>query len=1474
MLFLAGHAAATCPVGDLSRDCQVDFEDLKVFAEQWLDPNCVGPGCADLDMVDGVNMFDFALLTRHWAKTGVPLVINEFMASNARFLPDPQGEYEDWLELYNGGEEPIDVGGMYLTDDLEQPQMWRIPDDIPYTTTIPAHGYIWIWVDNDVGDYGLHAGFELDAQGEEIGLFDADGATLLDSVEFGKQTADISYGRYPDGSDDWRFLGLPSPRAQNNGAYLGEVEAPKFSHKAGFYTLNPRFDPPLPVTIATDTEGATIYYTIDGAEPGKPSAQFPTSAVYTSPVSVSITTCLRAKAVKAGWKPSAVTTRSYLMNQGLGIRSLPAVSLVGDRSQTFYDPNGIMMYPTMRGMAFERPVSFEYIKPYDSNGFQVDCGIRVHGSDWMRPRYTFCPGPGAWEGNCKYSFRLYFRGMYGESWLKYSLFPFEVDEFKSIVLRGGHNDQVNPFLKDELIRRLYKDMGNVSSGGTMSTLFINGEYRGYYNPCEHMKEEFCQKWYKSDKDWDVMTMNGVRDGDSVAWNSVMNYVRNADLSNSAYYNYVASKVDLAAFADYLILQLWNGNWDWPQNNWAAAAERSDEGKWRFFIWDAEGAMFSDRLYTVYFDRLNTQDNANGWLYRSLKSNKGFRQLFADRIYKHFYNDGALTENNIRKRFFELRNQLLGLISNMDTYVLDTWVPLRFDIFMNACLQEDVFTFVGPKFNINGVYQHGGVISRGDRLGIVDSGNPGIIYYTIDGEDPRQPETQPPDAGTTLVKENATKKVLVPTGPVDNWAGAMPFDDSGWATCSGDPGGVGYDIYDDYNYLFSLNVRDQMSGVNSSCYIRVPFTFYGNAGEFESLTLSVRYDDGFVAYINGIEVERRNYSRATTWNSAADAGNSDGAAVNLEAFNISDHLDTLRVGQNILAIHGLNLSAGNSDFLISAELTASKGGGEGGTVSPSAIQYAGQVTLNNSTEVKARIKNGNEWSALCEAAYAVDAVAENLRITEMMYHPGDVNEPSDPNEEYIELTNTGSETINLNLVRFTRGIDFTFPAVDLVPGGRVVVVEERAAFEGRYGTGVDIAGEYSGKLDNGGERIRLEDAVGRSILDFKYKDGWRGITDGAGYSLTMIDSSDPNNSNWGKKDSWRASAYAGGSPGLDDGGIVPNPGAVVINEVLAHSHAAAPDWIELYNTTNEQIDIGGWYLSDSELDLKKYEIAAGTKIKAGEYKLFHEDLHFGELSTDPGCHVPFALSENGDELYLTAAKDGILLGYREHEDFGASETGVSFGRYFKGSTGSFNFVALDSNTPGGTNSYPEVGSIVISEIMYNPDWPYAGSYTNNQYEYIELHNIGGAPVTLYDSNESEPWKFTDGIEFTFPESPDEVTIPGGGYLLVVKNPAAFSWRYPDVSEEKILGPYIGMLSDAGEKLELSKPGDLDEFHDRHYIRVDRVVYSDGSHPEDCPGDVDLWPADADEGGKSLRRIAGDRYGNDPNNWVSDTPSPGQ
>ena len=222
----------------------------------------------------------------------------------------------------------------------------------------------------------------------------------------------------------------------------------------------------------------------------------------------------------------------------------------------------------------------------------------------------------------------------------------------------------------------------------------------------------------------------------------------------------------------------------------------------------------------------------------------------------------------------------------------------------------------------------------------------------------------------------------------------------------------------------------------------------------------------------------------------------------------------------------------------------------------------------------------------------------LRITEIMYNPSPA--PAITNDaqqfEYLELKNISTDTsLDLTGVQFTEGVYFTFTGsavTNLAPGQTLLVVRNRVAFSARYGTGFAIAGEYTGALDNAGETVRLQDAVGEKILEFSYNNSWYPITDGLGFSLVIVDAT-ASWDTWGLKSSWRASGRINGSPGSDD--VLPTPPpTILITEALTHSDPNS-DWIEVYNPGSTNADIGGWFLTDDFYNPTRYRIPANSVI---------------------------------------------------------------------------------------------------------------------------------------------------------------------------------------------------------------------------------------------------------------------------------------
>ena len=141
------------------------------------------------------------------------LFINEFLASNEACCPDEVGEYDDWVELYNASSEPIDVGGMFISDNLDD-DLYLIPNTDNSLTTIPSNGFLILWFDKDEEQGPHHVGEKLSGDGEGIYLL-SDSTTIIDSLTFEVQETDISMGRSPDGSDNWIKFSMPTPGASN-----------------------------------------------------------------------------------------------------------------------------------------------------------------------------------------------------------------------------------------------------------------------------------------------------------------------------------------------------------------------------------------------------------------------------------------------------------------------------------------------------------------------------------------------------------------------------------------------------------------------------------------------------------------------------------------------------------------------------------------------------------------------------------------------------------------------------------------------------------------------------------------------------------------------------------------------------------------------------------------------------------------------------------------------------------------------------------------------------------------------------------------------------------------------------------------------------------------------------------------------------------------------------------------------------------
>ena len=477
-------------------------------------------------------------------------------------------------------------------------------------------------------------------------------------------------------------------------------------------------------------------------------------------------------------------------------------------------------------------------------------------------------------------------------------------------------------------------------------------------------------------------------------------------------------------------------------------------------------------------------------------------------------------------------------------------------------------------------------------------------------------------------------------------------------------------------------------------------------------------------------------------------------------------------------------------------------------------------------------------------YALSAAETNAGITDKEYF------------EFIELYNAGSAPLDLTGYKFTAGIGGTFPAFILTNGTYAVAVKNTNAFRIRYtNTAIRIITTFSGNLSNGGETVRLENAQSGVIANIPYGDkgDWPGRADGDGSSLELIDPATPE---YDDPFAWRSSSEYGGTPGA--AGLGPD-NRIVVNEVLTHTDPPLSDSIELLNTTAGAISIGGWVLSDSKTNYRKYAIPAGTILPAGGYIVFNETNHF---NTSGGSNPnDFSLDgAHGENVYLLQTDSrSNLVRFADRAEFGPAANGESFGRWPNG-TG--RLYPMASRTFGSANSGPRTGPVFIGELMYNPP---SGS---NHLAFIEIQNPTDSTVDL------TRWQLSDGISFAFPSN---TLLPAGGVLAVLPfDPNApansalladFTATYALTGTVSLVGGFSGTLSDAGERVRLLRPDDPPAEEPTFYPMLieDEVAYG-----TDLP-----WPAEANGGGYSLERLSPAAWGDSYTSWTAILPpTPGQ
>jgi len=580
----------------------------------------------------------------------------------------------DWIELYNPTDVDIYLEDWSLTDDSGNINKWKFP-----AVSIAAKGYLLVFASgeeqNDPSQM-LQAPFKLSSSGEYLGLYDSTGNLVSGfSPEYPEQPDKTSFG-WDETAAAYKILVNVTPgRINGEASYLGVVGDTAFSVDRGFY------DEPIALEITSKTEGAIVIYTTDGSLPTESNGE-----IYNGPIQISTTTVIRAYAHKEELLPTNVDTHSYIFlndvivqennpegypetwksNPGkpdlppdyemdpevtgdplyadkmrAALLSIPTISLVTEVEHFFNRNTGIYMNPQETGQLWERPVSVELIYPNGQKGFQLDAGIRIQGGHTRNP-----------ERSPKRSFRLAFRKEYGSSNLEFPLFPEPdaAEKFDTIILRAGGNQSWThhnnyrgdnrgraQYVRDQFAKDLQGRMGSPYLHNAYAFVYINGLFWGLYNPTERATNGYGEAYLGGEEeDFDALNSGEILDGNTEGWDRLMTLV-DLNLSHANNYGQVADLLDLECFTDYMLLNHWGGNEDWEGGNWYAMRNRL-MGKFYFFSWDSE-FIFETATADVTYKNTN---NKPGEIFYSLLENDEYRILAADRIYKHFQNEGALT----------------------------------------------------------------------------------------------------------------------------------------------------------------------------------------------------------------------------------------------------------------------------------------------------------------------------------------------------------------------------------------------------------------------------------------------------------------------------------------------------------------------------------------------------------------------------------------------------------------------------------------------------------------------------------------------------------------------------------------------------------------------------------------------------------------------------------------------------------------
>ena len=938
------------------------------------------------------------------------VVFNEVCAANIDQWVDPSFNYGGWVELYNPSSQAVDVTGWYLSDDASRPLKARINQ----TMSVPAGGYVTLWMDHYHKKYGAKMlDMKLDADGGTLYLSDANGQ-LVASLEYPVAVARCSWARVCDSCDSWNYCSAPTPDQTNAGAPMADLrlEAPLVEGESQLFASGT-----VEYTVQIP-EGCTLRYTTDGSAPTLSNGYTTLNGKLTA----SATRMFRFRLFRDGYLPSPVVTR-------IALRSsydidLPILSVTGTQSDFYGDSMGIFVQGKNGrpgngqsgkcnwNMDWERPAAFSYFTADGEEVLNQEVGIERCGG-WSR----------AWSPS---SFKVKAGKEYeGQNSLPYPFFaekPYL--KHKALQVRNGGNDN-GCRIKDAALQQIVARSGIDIDYQAYQPVahFVNGVWKGAINLREPNNKHFVLANYGWDDDeidqFEMSPDSGYcqKCGTKEALDQLLTLSKSVGSQPEAY-EQVKQLLDLDEYCNYMAIEFYLRNTDWPQNNLKGWREHAN-GRFRFVLYDLDGFDWTtgspfttfagkqthtfDRLYDSDVSRY-TKEIEMVTLFLNLLNNAEFRQKFIDTFCLVTY---CVFEPS---RCSEIINELASRVSHTQALYNDEspwWTANSLISALTSSRQTTLMNSLKSysKMQLSGrTIQQINVMANTSEAHLTFNGMPvpgdvfkGQFYSpaTVSASAPTG------DTFTGWKQLSTTMSTLISTTGSWKYYDQGSLDDSGWQTSTYDDSSwrsgrapLGYYTGGSRDYNTTLSYGSDANNKRPTYYFRTTLDLNAAPHQNDQLLLDYTCDDGFILYVNGVEAARYNMPSGTvtysTYASTYANGNPDSGTMQLSP-------SLFHEGTNLIAVELHNNSGNSSDVYWSAQLTHAA--------------MTGSTLVSSEPEYSLPTSGPVSLIACFERSASADLLPP-VMINEVSANNAIYVNDRQKKEDWIELYNTTDQAIDL------------------------------------------------------------------------------------------------------------------------------------------------------------------------------------------------------------------------------------------------------------------------------------------------------------------------------------------------------------------------------------------------------------------------------------------------------------------------------